>query len=604
MEEIILKEAIAAVKSLLQSWNTARKVNKLSISSEGAEEALAHHLKFVENWSRQISLRDLPRSRSLEEIFVNLRLSDSAGKANAGSVEPRHILESGLNTILLGHVGAGKTTLVKHLCQHLLHEASANTDSFSFPIVVLLRDLRPEESLSEYLLNMLRMKLAISNDEVDRVPPKKIDADERERVLARYLDTSRAILFLDGLDEMAPESRRRAQREISHLANVLCSAKFVLTCRLGILEVAIDNSEFLHICPLDARQVRDFVGQWLGSETEAKNFLSAIYRTPYHDTINRPLILVHLCMVHQWYGELPEQPVLIYQKVVQLLLEQWDRQRDLQRVSRYGRFGPERKQQFLGALAYKLSTSYRGGSRYHEAEIRTAYRVLHSSFALPLEELDQVIAEIESHTGLFASAGPGQFEFSHKSLQEYLCADHISRLPDLKKHISDIIRLPEECAIATVISASPNEFFEFLSFGFVCGEGLKGIFGRQILGFWNPYLTRLRLEGATFQETPTLGFALLFVASLAWGRWGESEIEVYLADGGERVIRLIDKFLEIPAVHNSVRHASAAFCVVSTGSEYADCHLLSGGGSVPQNAPKRLFLHKGLVVGPSWCGTI
>ena len=42
-----------------------------------------------------------------------------------------------------------------------------------------------------------------------------------------------------------------------------------------------------------------------------------------------------------------------------------------------------------------------------------------------------VIAELESHTGLFIQSGFDQFEFAHKSLQEFLTAEYLVKLPSI-----------------------------------------------------------------------------------------------------------------------------------------------------------------------------
>src|SRR5687768_15058895 len=100
MIELLATEAIGAIKRLAEKLTSERR-RPVSVSLEGVAESLSHHLSFAENWSRQVSLFDLPRSRSLAEIFVKLSLSEGATQRGTSLLSPDDLLVPSFHSILL-----------------------------------------------------------------------------------------------------------------------------------------------------------------------------------------------------------------------------------------------------------------------------------------------------------------------------------------------------------------------------------------------------------------------------------------------------------------------------------------------------------------------
>src|SRR3954447_10115796 len=101
-------------------------------------------------------------------------------------------------------------------------------------------------------------------------------------------------------------------------------------------------------------------------------------------------------------------------------------------------------------------------SVYSKDDLISAYERIYDNFGLPSGEAAKVANELETHTGLFVQSGYDTFEFSHKSLQEYLTAEFIVRLPAVPSERRDLLRLPNELAISTAISSRPSQYFSHL----------------------------------------------------------------------------------------------------------------------------------------------
>ena len=152
-------------------------------------------------------------------------------------------------------------------------------------------------------------------------------------------------------------------------------------------------------------------------------------------------------------------------------LDKWDAHRDVRRVSAYGRFGPDQKREFLSHLAFGMSQR-RIGANFTGADLQAVYESIHRQFSLPRGEAANVVAEIESHNGLVLKSGFDSLQFYHKSIQEYLCAEVISRLPILPETLTNFWSLPDECAIAASHSGESSMFLAM--FATRCFEELTG----------------------------------------------------------------------------------------------------------------------------------
>lgn len=143
------------------------------------------------------------------------------------------------------------------------------------------------------------------------------------------------------------------------------------------------------------------------------------------------------------------------------MLEDWDRERDVIRSSRYADFGPDQKLKFLAALANYLLVETHSVT-FKRFAMERAYVVLCKQFQLPEGQAELVVQEIVSHTGLIVPGRFDTYEFSHLSLQEFLCAYHLLRDPYNPNWGKYLAYYPAPLAIATAMSANPSMFLAAL----------------------------------------------------------------------------------------------------------------------------------------------
>jgi hypothetical protein len=238
-----------------------------------------------------------------------------------------------------------------------------------------------------------------------------------------------------------------------------------------------------------------------------------LYHTPYFDTSRKPLALAHLCAIYERFGKLPPKPKSIYKKIVGLYIEEWDTQRRIDRVkegkliSEYNNLPNDRKFEFLSKFAFTLTKNFENNFVFSEKDMSKCYNMLCEEFDLPNDQVKLIVNEIESHNGLIIQSSNDTFEFSHKSIHEYLTAEYISRMGVLPRQVELLLSIPNELAIASALSSDANGFLTGLILGYLKAAIKKG-------NFVNIFLNRLVKEKPDFSVNPILGVVVLYIYTI------------------------------------------------------------------------------------------
>lgn len=525
-EEWALKKIANEVYSIAKQYILNKKWS-LDFAPEILDRAYGTHSKTIANWSREVSFLELNEARRTSEIYVNLDLFTMPRKRTYKNEKKQKepliefLSKSTTNVILLGQPGAGKTTSMKKLCYSIFTEDKNEPNEQNTPVLIRLRELNQERQEQKYdifdhLFLLFGLKIYITKDSLSGEEEKEIDVNSKKlkkETVISILENINALLIIDGFDELNNEVFR--QRVISDVRDICLSAnasRLILTSRTGDFDYHIDNCYQYEISNLSKEQINEFAHKWLVDKSKAENFVSAIYATPYADTALRPLTLSHLCAIYIRTGSIPQKPKFIYKKVISILLEEWDEQRSVTRrtrytdnASEYGGFEKERKIEFLSHLSYELTMRFKTTVFNTEMLIET-YKKICSDYHLTEEDSKPVISEIESHTGLLIQTGVEQFEFTHKSLQEYLCADYIVKLPTIPYSSEGLLEHPDELAICVAISSRSSEYFVELI--------LRRIVANPKHSFLRPFIARLDLEKPEFRQTELFVISVYYIFTI------------------------------------------------------------------------------------------
>lgn len=543
----VLDAALAKAKDILNEAGAEFHSKETDFA-----DAIARHLQSVSIWSDEISFSDLAKAKTLTEVFIQLdlllypRRIAQPGEEIASIPLLQLFDESPGHFVILGQPGAGKTTSMKYLCYLLLHDDSYHTDRFAFPIVIKLRDIQKQDTdgASSILLEEIYSVLGFSIRIPGKTPPKErgeLERRIRNVLTLNVLNELRVLLVLDGFDELPSEQHRNdVLIDIRQLAVNLSNSTMIVTSRSGDFVYSIDNAHKFEIASLSDSQIEIYARQWLNDEEAAADFLKKVRSSPFADTTIRPLTLAHLCAIYQRVGAIPEKPKSLYRKVINLLLEEWDQQRSVRRYSKYADFEVDRKFDFLCRLAFELTTSFHT-TAFTEEQLQSVYLRICRSFDLKQHDVNYVVGELETHTGLIVQAGYHHYEFAHKSLQEYLTAEYLVRLPSIPDDKRTLLDLPNELAIAVTISSNSADYFS---------ELILNRMGRHTLpeGFCKAFINRLILEKPDFSGFDTSLSLLILYSAFMVHRLNVGDVRLM------RVDPVITEFEQLTraAAHNNL----------------------------------------------------
>jgi len=145
---------------------------------------------------------------------------------------------------------------------------------------------------------------------------------------------------------------------------------------------------------------------------------------------------------------------------------------------------------------------------FTKVELLIVYGEINKKFKeLPIDEMNDVLEEIETHNGLFIKSGYDDFEFSHLTIQEYFVANYIVMTGNiLRFNYSDLLKIPNELAIAVALSYEPSKFFYDLLVGIMFKHHIDQT-------FFNIFFNRIKLEKPDFESNIVPIITLLTVYS-------------------------------------------------------------------------------------------
>lgn len=489
LESVIVPLLREAVDRVQPEWRKKEAALRQRLTAETAK-AVADHHNYVSQWCQEAHSTLLPGvepdAPTIELAFRSIpRRLGMGGK----TLDELDLLVSERHVALLGDPGAGKTTTLRRLAKAVAHGPETSPqDDWRFVVVVVCRN---ENWETDKLYDVLGKKIGITGK-------LATDLDNPERWIREVLDVG-ALIVVDGLDEVAPKHRTDLERSLPQLGRHLTRSKLVVSCRSGDYVAHLDGFDIAEIRPLEATQIRAVVDAYLGNEGELFFETISAPGHPAADLTDRPLFLMQMVSLFKRRGTIPDRPIDLYGAVTHLVLQDWDEQRGVRRVSRYGAFGVEDKRRFLADLALELIRHSR--IRFDEADLVEVYGALAERYSLPKAEARMVARELESHTGLIVQSGE-LFEFSHLSLQEYLAADAMSR-GGRRSQRNWWHSYPAVAAVATALSSESNDWF-----GELIEQMPKHLGDTRSL---HTFLHRLGQERPRFIRSAQLGRELLEV---------------------------------------------------------------------------------------------
>jgi predicted NACHT family NTPase len=277
------------------------------------------------------------------------------------------------------------------------------------------------------------------------------DCDVAAEQAALLLKHGRALILLDGLDEVKEEDDRRISKQVRDFSEKFRTNQFVITCRIAARKYIFDKFTEVEVADFDGRQIATFVEKWFQDKEPAKaeGLIQQLRENrPILELATNPLLLTLLCLVFEESAKFPTNRSELYEEGIDILLKRWDETREIERTQIYKNLSVQRKKDLLSKIA--LITFESGDyffkqkelERYISDYIRHLAATQNDKEALQLDS-EAVLKSIEAQHGLLVERAKGIYSFSHVTLQEYFTAKQIvecskhSTLERLASHLMD-----------------------------------------------------------------------------------------------------------------------------------------------------------------------
>ncbi|MGA5650195.1 NACHT domain-containing protein [Streptomyces seoulensis] len=367
--------------------------------------------------------------RALPLLRPDMSDWESSGGEGAG-MRVEAALGGPARVLLRGEAGSGKTTLLRWLAVTAARGAFtgelAGWNGLT-PVFVKLREY------SGRALPAPEAMLDSVAGQITGVMPKAW--------VERQLTDGRALLLIDGVDELLDAERRGVREWLRKLLAAYPDVRMVVTSRpaaAGADWLRREKFTALHLDRMTPPDLAAFVRQWhqavreLGEELPCpvdelpryeQSLLNSLKDRPHLQSLaGTPLLAAMLCAMHLNRGsQLPRDRMELYRNALHTLVHERDADRNVPSAVDSG-LSLGDKVVLLRDLAWRLSDNNRSEISLDQAAVHVGRKLA------GMRHLDEgdgraVLESLRDRSGILRSPTLGRLDFVHRTFQEYLAAE-------------------------------------------------------------------------------------------------------------------------------------------------------------------------------------
>ncbi|MBP8110523.1 MAG: NACHT domain-containing protein, partial [Caldilineaceae bacterium] len=398
---------------------------------------------------------DVLRQQRLDLAYVGLRLEQEGSflrqdaqrfldRQDMESIQPpvnrvgtiHEMLGLSSRLVIRGQPGSGKSTLLRWLAgrssRRQLGQDMAGLASWddTVPFYLRLRAFKSGEIPSPKEWPALNARL--------------LAADVPGGWMQGLLKDGRALVLIDGVDEVSEKHRKTLLESLQTLVQTYPLARYVITSRPAAIKnwpEWIDWSrsagfETVSLQEMEPEQVYAFVDRWhhallAGLDREEERTLVRDLPTALKQLLRQrlslrrlarnPLLCTMICALHRERpNNMPRNRVKLYQDCVEMLLYKRDTEREVGSMADYPPLTHTHEEVVLREYAHHLLLN--DDSEEAEAEVDAFFTGLLESINMPDWTGILLRDYFVKRTGLLIEPEDGKIAFAHRTFQEFLAA--------------------------------------------------------------------------------------------------------------------------------------------------------------------------------------
>ena len=328
--------------------------------------------------------------------------------------------------MLLGSPGVGKSTFLRKVGIEALKGKDGDFEHKCIPVLLELKRFTEGQIDIE---GLIAKEFAICG-----YPYPKEMAETA-------LKSGKLLILFDGLDEVPTANVDNVVNKLGDFVDRYNRNRFIASCRIAAYKGGFKRFSEVEIASFDDSQVESYINNWFASTPDRyRRQLDEDMKTaekcwkslnaPEHQSTKElaqnPLLLTLLCMVYDSSQDFPRNRVDLYEKALNILLEEWAAEKRVRRdtwVSEHLDIATEKrmlseiaaKNFEIDRLFFKKDEITQQIDEFGKANANTP-----STF-----NAHKILETILIDQGIFVERVKNFYSFSHLTFQEYLTANYI-----------------------------------------------------------------------------------------------------------------------------------------------------------------------------------
>lgn len=363
----------------------------------------------IDDFSRRLGIGNSKIEKLIESTIVPTlleKIEEEDGKISYKRKKADSILKIPNNTFIIGQPGCGKSTLFKTLSKEIIEQNSLRNDTEFYPILFSFSSLKD---------NSFDILLAIENYfKQEQFQTLEIDH-------MKLVENNQCVLLIDALDEIPSISdKEKAFNSIKDFCHFHPNIRLICTSRPSDFineQCSANGFKTLEIDDLNRKEIEHFIDTYFSDNIiKSKRLLKSLQDSGILDRLPKTPLTVALITIifDEREVEIPSTITDLYSMFTDLLLGKTVINDTI------GIIETNIKQRVLSYLAKELHFSKRVSIEY--SEVKVLLNEYLASRGQSKIEVDELLNDLVSNTGLLFYNDKCELQFKHLSFQEFFTA--------------------------------------------------------------------------------------------------------------------------------------------------------------------------------------